>query len=97
MMVVPAPVDANVPAPGPAALAEHRFEHGGSVWVARGAGSGDLGAGELGPAHLDAVHFHRDGETRPAFEALLARGRFEHLHPAELIALLEGATPIPPA
>jgi hypothetical protein len=97
MTAVPAP--SGAPAPGPVAVpeTERAFEQRGVRWIARAAGGGAGGTGGLGLAHFVAVHFFRDGADRPAFEALLARGRFEHLHPEELAALLAAATPIPPA
>ncbi|HSJ15334.1 MAG TPA: hypothetical protein VK939_13010 [Longimicrobiales bacterium] len=94
MVVVPAPGDAVVAGPTPPSRVERRFEHEGRLWTARGAGGGAAGTGALGLAHVDAVHFVRDGESQPAFEALTAHGRLEHLHDDELIALLRGATPI---
>ena len=73
------------------------FEMDGELWLARPGGTGAAGAGSRGLAPIEAVHFYRPDETRPRFEALIARGRLAHLHAAELAALLRTATPIPPA
>lgn len=97
MMAVPAPPDAPAPDPVRVPESERAFEHEGTRWIARAAGGGAGGTGGLGLAHFVAVHFFREGAERPAYEALLAWGRFEHLHRDELAALLAAATPIPPA
>jgi hypothetical protein len=48
-------------------------------------------------AIVEAVHFYRPGESRPRFEALIARGRWSELFDAELAALLGSAVPVAPA
>lgn len=75
-----------------------RFVHEGAEWIAWSAGAGAYGTGAYGLAPLEAVHFARATEpARPLREALLAQGRFPHLHDPELAALLQAATPIPNA
>ena len=76
---------------------EMSFELRGEPWIARAAGAALAGWGTRGVAPIEAVHFYRPGESRPRFEALIGRGRLPWLHPLELAALLERATPVPPA
>ena len=66
-------------------------------WTAHIAGESAAGAG-AGSAHayLVAVQFTRKGDPYPSREALLPRGRFQHLFDDELRDLLRAARPIPP-
>jgi hypothetical protein len=67
----------------------------GRAWVARVAGKGAAGTGGCGLAMVVAVQFaHADRPDEPLYEALQARGRFEGLFDAELLALLERAVRI---
>ena len=71
------------------------FEVSGESWVARLGGKGACGTGSYGLGLVEAVHFFRAAAPdRPVREALLARGRFAHLYPAELVTLWSQATPI---
>jgi hypothetical protein len=73
---------------------QRRFLAGGDAWDAWVAGRGAVGTGVCGPGLVEAIHFARAGDERPAFEALLASGRLAHLFDDELVALLAAATPI---
>lgn len=66
-------------------------------WTAHIAGESAAGTG-AGSAHayLVAVQFTRQGDAYPSREALLPRGRFEHLYDDELRELLKSARPLPP-
>lgn len=96
MIAVPAPPGTAQAQPVPPARVQHQFDSDGEAWTARAAGAGAAGTGGLALAYIEAIHFYRAGEERPAFEALLALGRFDHLQEPELVALLRGATRIPP-
>lgn len=75
--------------------AEHAFDVEEERWVARTAGAGAYGTGSRGTARLVAVHFYlEDDPDTPVREALVGAGRFPHLRPEELRALLASATPI---
>lgn len=72
----------------------------GKEWVARPAGGGVAGTGELGGAYLVAIRFHpvatagstrRNGAVR---ETLIPRGRFENLYDEELVELFHRARPV---
>jgi hypothetical protein len=86
------------PGPAPAEDADQRLlEVSGQQWVVRAGGAGATGTGRWGLAPIEAIHFYRPGEARPRFEALLPRGRWQHLFASELAELLARATPVPPA
>lgn len=71
------------------------FDADGARWIAQLAGKGACGTGSYGLALLEAVHFCAAAEpSKPLREALLARGRFDALYDAELVALLARAVPI---
>jgi hypothetical protein len=71
------------------------FEHEGEIWTARLSGKSAWGTGSYGLGLVEAVHFAAASEPAvPLREALLARGRFEHLHDAELAELLRQSRPI---
>jgi hypothetical protein len=73
-------------------VARH-FVCDGVDWLAWPSGASAYGTGAWGPAALEAVHFARaDAPERPAFETLLAAGRFHGLFEEELVTLLRGAT-----
>lgn len=91
----PPGTDASVERADP--VTEVSFEADGETWLARIAGVGAAGWGTRGVAPFEAVHFHRAGESRPRFEALLGRGRLPWLHTSELQDLLRRASPVPPA
>lgn len=72
----------------------------GMEWVAKLAGGGVAGAGELGGAYLVVIRFQpaaaegsarRNGAVR---EALIPRGRFENLYDEELVELFRSAKPV---
>ena len=65
-------------------------------WIARLAGEGLGGTGVVGTARFAVVHFFRDGERAPRFDALLPAGRFADLYDSELAELLAAARPLPP-
>ena len=74
---------------------ELSFEASGESWVARLGGKGACGTGSYGLGLVEAVHFFRtDAPEKPVREALVARGRFANLYPAELATLWSQATPI---
>lgn len=73
---------------------DREFEHDGVAWIVRAAGSGAYGTGDTGTARIFAVHFYRAGRDEPDREALVPAERFPHLRDEELVALLDGATPI---
>jgi hypothetical protein len=89
------PGDADGPDAPADATGDRTFEHGGRTWVARVSGSGALGTGSLALGLVEAIHFADAAEPgRPLREALVARGRFEHLHDVELGELCDRAVPI---
>jgi hypothetical protein len=74
---------------------ELTFDAAGESWLARLGGKGACGTGSYGLGLVEAVHFFRAAAPgKPVREALLARGRFTHLYPAELVSLWAQATPI---
>lgn len=73
---------------------DREFEAEGVRWIARTAGSGAYGTGNLGTARVLAIHFYRAGESDPAREALVPASAFPGLHDDELAAVLQRATPI---
>jgi len=77
--------------------AERRLMVAGEEWIVRSGGTGAAGTGREGLAIVEAVHFYRPGESRPRFEALIARGRWSELFDAELAVLLGSAVPVAPA
>jgi hypothetical protein len=70
------------------------FRVGEEAWVARVAGTGLGGTGHLASARMVIVRFFRAGDERPASEALLPAGRFDHLFDDELARLLASARPL---
>jgi hypothetical protein len=77
------------------ASVELEFELGDEVWIARLSGKGACGTGSYGLGLVEAVHFCRaNSPDVPVREALIARGRFAHLYPAELSSLWSRATAI---
>jgi len=76
---------------------ERHITVAGQVWIVRAGGAGLTGTGRWGLAPVEAVHFYRAGETRPAYEALVERGRWRELYDGELAALLARAVVVPPA
>jgi hypothetical protein len=82
----------ELPEPAPPEL---WFDVQGESWIARLGGKGACGTGSYGLGLVEAVHFFRTtAPDAPVCEALLARGRFAHLYPAELVSLWSQATPI---
>lgn len=65
-------------------------------WTVREAGSSAWGTDVEGRPAVAAIHFFPPDADRPQREALLPRGRLGSLHPAELRALWEAATEVPP-
>jgi hypothetical protein len=76
---------------------ERRLTVAGAEWIVRSGGTGAAGTGGTGLAPVEAVHFYRPDETRPRWEALVARGRWPDLFDDELAELLRSASPVPPA
>ena len=84
-----APNEAVAPPPS------RSFRCDGQDWLAWPSGSSAYGTGTCGPAALEAIHFAKaDTPDQPAFESLLAAGRFYGLFEDELVTLLRGATRI---
>lgn len=74
---------------------ERTFELDDATWIARAAGAGCYGTGEVGAARLLAVHFFAaEAQDRPVREALIPAGAFPHLGEEELRTLFDRATPI---
>lgn len=70
------------------------FTVDGREWVARVAGHGLGGAGEVGGAFLVAIRFEpleSKGEADEVREALLPRGRLDYLFDEELVELFRRA------
>jgi hypothetical protein len=73
---------------------DREFEVAGEAWIARPAGSGVYGTGDLGTAWILAVHFYRSQSKEPVREALVPAATFPHMGDADLAELLAQATPI---
>lgn len=69
------------------------FAVGDERWVARVAGAGLGGTGNLSSARFVIIRFCREGEDAARCEALLPAGHFEHLYDSELARLLATARP----
>ena len=75
---------------------ELEFDVQGEAWLARLSGKGACGTGSYGLGLVEAVHFARvTAPELPVREALIARGRFPNLYPAELVVLWHRSTVIP--
>lgn len=81
--------------PEPTPVLVRRFSVDGDDWLARQAGVGSGGTGEVGLARLVAVRFYRPEQPeRARREALLPTGRLENMYDDELRDLFRQAQPI---